>query len=145
MLSKTCHKLHGISDQMDLIKHSFSPNHATAVPCNRPGKLKCRHHSESPFECLQSSQVKHFTEQRETNFNVTLCITPKLAVAVNFAQLVALASHSKLSLEDEKRKVMYSASYSLFLSLQTGFHSAKDCFRTRKQLQKARGLTTLLL
>ena len=29
---------------------------------------------------------------------ITLWITPKLAVAVNFAQLVALANHSKLSL-----------------------------------------------
>lgn len=31
----------------------------------------------------------------------TLWITPKLAVAVNFAQLVALASHSKFSLQNQ--------------------------------------------
>ena len=31
-------------------------------------------------------------------------MTPRLAVAVNFAQLVALASHSKFSLESSNKK-----------------------------------------
>lgn len=33
---------------------------------------------------------------------MTLWMTPRLAVAVNFAQFVARASHSKLSLQKEK-------------------------------------------
>lgn len=36
--------------------------------------------------------------QRSTCY-LTLCITPRLAVAENLAQFVALASHSKLSLQ----------------------------------------------
>ena len=137
ILSKTCHELHRISDEMDLIKHSCSlvQRHKLCY------KLECRYHSESPFQCFQCSQVKHLYWTEGNECNVTLCITPKLAVAVNLAQLVALASHSKLSLQDKKRKVIQSFSYSLFLNLQAGFHSTKDCFQTRKQLQKARRLT----
>lgn len=33
----------------------------------------------------------------------TLWMTPRLAVAVNFAQFVALANHSKFSLEKKKK------------------------------------------
>jgi len=110
------------------------------VPCNRLGKLERRHHSESPLS--KCSQVKHLCWTEGNECNSTLCITPKLAVAVNLAQLVALASHSKLSLEDKKRNVTQGLSYSPFLTLQASFHSPKDCLQTRKQLQKARRLNT---
>lgn len=61
---------------------------------------------------------KHLYCTEGNECNVTLCITPKLAVAVNLAQLVALASHSKLSLEDKNRKVIQSLSYRPFLTLK---------------------------
>lgn len=44
------------------------------------------------FKLLCSNAYSH------ESVYITLWITPKLAVAVNFAQLVALANHSKLSL-----------------------------------------------
>lgn len=57
----------------------------------------------------------------------TLWMTPRLAVAVNFAQFVALASHSKFSLQEQNmdhgqlKQVHLSVSLSVLSSSQHGY------------------------